>query len=162
MAGPKPCVTAESESIPGWRIREIEHPGADDAVALLACLRRDTVELPGAIASATAQRVRFLGAYDETGRLVAVAGWRVVASTRSRILYVDDLVTDPSWRGGGAGGALLAWLDQAAVAEGCQALELDSGVTNSGAHRFYARAGFSINAFHFTKPVDSRAPADLT
>ena len=71
-----------------------------------------------------------------------------MANTRGRVLYVDDLVTDPAGRGMGAGGALLAWLERAGVAERCRALELDSGVTRSDAHRFYARVGPSISAFH--------------
>ena len=137
------------------RVREIEHPEADDQVmALLADLRPGTADLVGAIAAA-AREVRYLGAYERAGRLAAVAGWRVMANTRGRVLYVDDLVTDPARRGMGAGGALLAWLERAGVAERCRALELDTGVTRSDAHRFYARVGLSISAFHFAKPLDA-------
>jgi GNAT superfamily N-acetyltransferase len=144
------------------QVREIAHPEADDqVVALLADLRPGTADLVGAIAAA-ARGVRYLGAYEQTGRLAAVAGWRVMASTRGRLLYVDDLVTDPARRGRGAGGALLAWLERAGVAEGCRALELDSGVMRSDAHRFYARVGLSIGAFHFTKPLGADTDARET
>jgi GNAT superfamily N-acetyltransferase len=135
------------------RVREIEHPEADDQVAaLLADLRPGTDDLVGAIAAA-ARGVRCLGTYERAGRLAAVAGRRVMANTRGRVLYVDDLVTDPARRGMGAGGAFLAWLERAGVAERCRALELDSGVTRSDAYRFYARVGLSISAFHFAKPL---------
>lgn len=141
--------------MPRWQVRELDRPEADDeAVALLARLRPDTADLSRALAAA-ARRVRYLGAYERNGRLVALAGSRVVASTRGRVLYVDDLVTDPSWRGMGAARTLFARLERAGVAEGCQAIELDSGVTRGDAHRFYARAGLSITAFHFTKPIGS-------
>jgi GNAT superfamily N-acetyltransferase len=135
-------------------VRELDHPEADQQViALLADLRPDTADLVGAIEAAAKQGVRYLGAYEGTGQLVAAAGWRVMACTRGRLLYVDDLVTDPAKRGMGAGSALLAWLERAGLAEGCQALELDSSVTKSDAHHFYARVSLSISAFHFAKPI---------
>lgn len=100
--------------------------------------------------------MRYLGAFDRAGRLFGLAGWRLLATTRCRVLYVDDLVTDSARRGEGVGAALFAALERAAAAQGCEALELDSGVSRSDAHRFYARAGLSISAFHFRKPIDSR------
>jgi GNAT superfamily N-acetyltransferase len=139
-----------------WTVREVERPEThDQALALLAQLRPGTADLVGAVAATVAQQVRYLGAHDRTGRLVGLAGWRIVASTRGRVLYVDDLVTDQACRSQGAGGALLAWLERTARTDGCQALELDSGVTRDGAHRFYARAGLSISAFHFAKTIPS-------
>jgi GNAT superfamily N-acetyltransferase len=135
-------------------VRELEHPEADDqVVALLAHLRPGTADLAGAIAASAAQRVRHLGAFEQAGRLVGLASWRIMSTTRGRVLYVDDLVTDPGMRRMGAGRALLAWLERAGVAAGCQTIELDSAVTRSDAHRFYARVGLSVSAFHFSRPL---------
>jgi GNAT superfamily N-acetyltransferase len=154
MIGMEPTTASAEAAVVRLRVCELEHPEANDqVVALLADLRPGTADLVGAIAVAATRGVRYLGAYERAGRLAAVAGWRVMASTRGRVLYVDDLVTDPARRGMGAGGALLAWLERAGVAERCRALELDSGVTRSDAHRFYARVGLSISAFHFAKPL---------
>ncbi|QRP48644.1 GNAT family N-acetyltransferase [Amycolatopsis sp. FDAARGOS 1241] len=136
------------------QVRELEHPEADDqVVALLAHLRPDTADRAGAVAASVAQGVRYLGAFDEAGRLAGLAGWRVMSTTRGRVLYVDDLVSDPRMRRRGAGRALLAWLERAGAARGCRTLELDSGVTRNDAHRFYAQAGLSISAFHFSRPL---------
>src|SRR4051794_14496226 len=74
------------------------------------------------------QGLRFTVVEDE-GRIVAVAGWRLVACTTvGRRLYIDDLVTDPDLRSAGHGRLLLAELEQRARDAGCRVLDLDSGV----------------------------------
>ncbi len=99
------------------------------------------------------QGLRYLAAYDGE-RCVGVAGWRVVATTTAiRKLYVDDLVTSASSRGGGVGAALMSELAGRAKALGCRVLDLDSGVQRGDAHRFYMRAGLTITSFHFARRV---------
>lgn len=99
------------------------------------------------------QGLRFTAAYDEYGRCLGVAGWRLVATTVAvRKLYVDDLVTSAAQRSHGVGTALLDELIRRARAAGCSLLDLDSGVTRHGAHRFYLRERMQITAFHFGLP----------
>jgi GNAT superfamily N-acetyltransferase len=87
-------------------------------------------------------------------RPVAVAGFRVLETLVSgRLLNVDDLVTLDTERSRGHGARLLAWLLGRARAEGCQRLELDSGVQRKDAHRFYEREGLRISAYHFEIPI---------
>jgi len=101
------------------------------------------------------QGLRFTGVYDDTGTCVAVAGWRIVATTVAvRRLYVDDLVTSDRVRSQGYGAALLRHLRTIARDSGCTALELDSGTHRSGAHRFYFREGLTISSFHFRETFD--------
>ncbi|HEY9735372.1 MAG TPA: GNAT family N-acetyltransferase [Trichocoleus sp.] len=94
-------------------------------------------------------------AFVEEGEAVtAVAGFRLMNLLfRGRVLYVDDLVTDEAQRSKGYGQQLLDWLTEQARAQGCSALELDSGVQRSGAHRFYFREGLAITSFRFSKPL---------
>ena len=100
------------------------------------------------------QGLRFTGVYDGD-RCVAVAGWRIEAYTfGGRKLTVDDLVTTSSRRSEGFGRLLLSHLSERAADEGCQFLELDSGVQRKEAHRFYEREGLSITAYHFGRRVD--------
>lgn len=90
----------------------------------------------------------------EGGRVAAVAGWRLMATTSSgRRLYVDDLVTDQAARSRGHGRALLAHLRQRAAELGASALHLDSGVQRFDAHRFYLRERMAIADHHFVIPV---------
>lgn len=99
------------------------------------------------------QGLRFTAAYQD-GRCVGVAGWRLIASTHTiRKLCVDDLVTADAARSGGVGRTLLAELERRAVAAGCTALDLDSGVQRHDAHRFYLRERMAITAHHFVKSL---------
>jgi GNAT superfamily N-acetyltransferase len=155
----EPTTESADAAMVRLRVREIEHPEADDqVVALLADLRPGTADLVGPIAAA-AREVRYLGAYERAGRLAAVAGRRVMPNTRGRMLYVDDLVTDPARRGWGAGGALLAWLERAGVAEGCRALELDSSVTR--ATRIASTPASACPSVPFTSPSRSVPATDV-
>jgi GNAT superfamily N-acetyltransferase len=99
------------------------------------------------------QGLRFTAVYEQD-RCVAVAGWRILATTvAGRKLYVDDLVTTSSMRSRGAGGALLTELTSRAREAGCTALDLDSNVQRHDAHRFYFRERMPITAYHFVRPL---------
>lgn len=94
---------------------------------------------------------------EEAGRVVAVAGYRVLENLAwGRFLYVDDLVTDGEARSRGHGEALFAWLVEEAKRSGCGELHLDSGVQRFGAHRFYLRERMEITSHHFAMKVGMR------
>ncbi|ARQ70498.1 GNAT family N-acetyltransferase [Streptomyces marincola] len=100
------------------------------------------------------QGLRFTAAFDDEGRCLGAAGWRVVVTTSAlRKLYVDDLVVTAAIRSAGVGHALLSHLEERARELGCRELSLDSGTQRTDAHRFYARERMSIAAFHFRKPL---------
>jgi GNAT superfamily N-acetyltransferase len=95
------------------------------------------------------QGLRYTALYTDAG-CVAVAGWRIIATTAAmRKLYIDDLVTAAHARSRGHGRALLAELTSRARAWGCSVLDLDSNVDRTQAHRFYMREGLIISSFHF-------------
>ncbi|ODU06105.1 MAG: hypothetical protein ABS81_05590 [Pseudonocardia sp. SCN 72-86] len=100
------------------------------------------------------QGLRFLVAEDVDGVPTAAAGYRVLSTSRGRILYVDDLVTSEAHRSRGFASRMLAELRSRSRTGDCVRLELDSGVTNTRAHRFYLRERLDIGAFHFAMPVD--------
>jgi GNAT superfamily N-acetyltransferase len=104
------------------------------------------------------QRAGYRLAYLEVdGRPVAVAGFRVSECLSSgRFLYVDDLVTLEAERSRGHGARLLEWLLDQARTEGCEELELDSGIQRKDAHRFYQREGLTIRSYHFEIALGSR------
>jgi len=95
-----------------------------------------------------------LAVLREDGEVQAVAGFRVYENlVTGRQMYVDDLVTSNDSRSRGHGSALLAWLADHARADGCVALELDSGTHRHDAHRFYFRERMHISSFHFIKAL---------
>jgi GNAT superfamily N-acetyltransferase len=91
----------------------------------------------------------------EAGRVIAVTGFRPFESLAwGRVFYVDDLVTDETWRSRGVGHRLLDWVIARARDEGCSEVHLDSGVQRVDAHRFYEREGFRNVANHYRIRVD--------
>jgi len=71
-----------------------------------------------------------------------LAGWAI---------YVDDLYTDPAYRGIGYAGGLLDHVDAAAAAANIQFVHLDSGYNLHTAHRLYLNKGYVLAANHFAK-----------
>jgi GNAT superfamily N-acetyltransferase len=99
-----------------------------------------------------------LACIRESGRVVAVAGYRISTNLFcGRHLYVDDLVTAESERSQGHGKALLAWLRELAVEEDCEVFHLDSGVQRKRAHAFYEREGMDLSSYHFSVRLKPRA-----
>jgi GNAT superfamily N-acetyltransferase len=132
-----------------------DHPRLPELYGVLQHLRTELTlpQLRDIYAEGYGQGLRYT-AVDAGGRLVAVAGWRLVAcTTAGRRLYIDDLVTDPTLRSAGHGHLLIAELEQRARAAGCSVLDLDSGVQRGAAHRFYFRERMTITAYHFTLPL---------
>ena len=97
---------------------------------------------------------RMFVALDDAGQVQGVALWRIYENTyQGRRLYLDDLVTGEAYRSQGVGKALLAACDAEAERQGCAYFALDSGSWRTDAHRFYFREGFTIQSFHFVRPL---------
>lgn len=100
---------------------------------------------------------QLIGAFTPDGSLAALAGYRLQENlVYGRFLYVDDLVTAASLRGGQWGARLVRALERVARAEGCAQLVLDTGLANARAQRFYFRAGLYTGALRFQKMLDGR------
>jgi GNAT superfamily N-acetyltransferase len=91
-----------------------------------------------------------LASLEEEGEVRALAGFRIIEMlARGKFMYVDDLITDAEVRSQGYGDQLFDWLVDYAKEQGCQLLDLDSGVQRFDAHRFYFRKRMHIPAYHF-------------
>jgi len=96
-------------------------------------------------------RLAYLEAAEQSVA-VAVAGFRIGNNLAwGKFLYVDDLVTAAEQRSHGYGKALLNWLNEYAIQEGCLQLHLDSGTQRKEAHRFYEREQLAVTGFHFAR-----------
>lgn len=128
---------------------------AEDVGPLMRALRPDLGQraFTRFAAEAHTQGLVFTAAYDATGRCLAVSTHRILATSRGRVLFVDDLVTEPAHRARGVGALLVQELTALARAAGCARLELDSGVTNHAAHRFYHARRMDVVAMHFALDV---------
>lgn len=95
-----------------------------------------------------------LAAAEDAGRVVAVAGFRILeVLATGRTLHVDDLVTDDALRSRGYGKAMLDWLQDFALEQGCETFSLDSGTHRQEAHAFYFRERMRVTSFHFAKKL---------
>lgn len=67
-----------------------------------------------------------------------------------RRCWVEDLAVDPGHRSAGVGAAVLAQARRWAAEHGATHLELDSALTRTDAHRFYARHDPSARSLCFS------------
>ncbi|SER38792.1 GNAT family N-acetyltransferase [Natrinema salaciae] len=82
---------------------------------------------------------------------VAVAGVKIATNFYlGRHAYVYDLVTDEAERSTGHGERLLEFVHEWAAENGCEAVELESGLWREDAHRFYTeRMGYEKYCYSF-------------
>lgn len=81
---------------------------------------------------------------------IALAGYRVQENlVHGRFLYVDDLVTLSTERGGQLGKRLLDTITIKGRELDCTKIILDTGLANSLAQRFYFRQGMLSSAMRF-------------
>ena len=100
------------------------------------------------------QSYKIAVAIDSSGTICALAGYRFCNFMAwGKVIYLDDLVTDPSTLKKGYGGALLDWLEEEGHRNNCDALHLDSGYQRLDAHRLYLKKGWTLSSHHFSKEL---------
>jgi GNAT superfamily N-acetyltransferase len=96
---------------------------------------------------------------DDNSRAVAFIGYRVMHTLRTGwMIYVDDLYTDPQYRGRGYAGGLLDYVDNDAMAKDIPSVHLDSGYMLHDAHRLYLNKGYVLACNHFGKETALLSP----
>jgi GNAT superfamily N-acetyltransferase len=98
---------------------------------------------------------RLVASFDDGDDAAAgVAGFRFGDMLAwGHYLYVDDLVTRESSRRAGHATRLLDWIGAEAERNGCDSLQLDSGVHRHDAHRLYLSWGYTITGHHFGRAL---------
>jgi len=93
---------------------------------------------------------------DDHTKAAAFTGYRTMLFLRtSWQIYIDDLYTDPAYRGRGYAGALLQYVDREAAKAGIKSVHLDSGYMLHDAHRLYLNSGYVLACHHFAKKLES-------
>jgi GNAT superfamily N-acetyltransferase len=81
---------------------------------------------------------------------VAFAGYRYMNKLLTgKAIYIDDLATLPAHRGKGYASQLLQYIQEEAVREDVNVIQLDSGYERTDAHRLYLNQGYRMQAHHF-------------
>lgn len=87
-------------------------------------------------------------------QVVCVAGFKISKNLFfGKHLYVEDLSTLDSERSKNYGKQMMDWLRNLAIAEGCNAIHLDSGVQRHKAHKFYLNRNMDIVCYHFAERI---------
>lgn len=91
---------------------------------------------------------------DDNSKGAAFIGYRKMHMLRTGwIIYVDDLYTDPAYRGRGYAGKLLDFVAQEASEANINSIHLDSGYSLYDAHRLYLNKGYVLASNHFARKV---------
>jgi GNAT superfamily N-acetyltransferase len=98
-------------------------------------------------------KYKTIGCYQDEKLVATVGFWIGVRFYCGRYMYVNNFVVDKSQRGNGIGSQVMTWLEKEAKKLGCNAVVLDSYVTNHAAHKFYLNRGYIISNFHFKKDL---------
>ena len=83
----------------------------------------------------------YLGYVDDQCAAYAIVAERFSSFRGTRLLYIEDMLVRPEFRGGGTGRQFLAFLAKQAVAVGCERLEWSALDNNDVALGFYDHLG---------------------
>jgi GNAT superfamily N-acetyltransferase len=91
---------------------------------------------------------------ERDGSIVSAAGYRVTSFLAwGKVLYIDDLITNPEKKRLGLASTLLDWLIEEAKRLQCDEVHLDSGFARHDAHRLYLNKGFILSTHHLSRKV---------
>jgi hypothetical protein len=94
----------------------------------------------------------------DEAQVVSVAGFKISKNLfLGKHLYVEDLSTLETERSKDYGKQMMVWLRNLAIAEGCSAFHLDSGVQRHRAHKFYLNRNMNIASYHFVEKLPNPA-----
>lgn len=97
-----------------------------------------------------------LAACIDRNEVCALAGFRVGEFMAwGKVLYLDDLITDPEKKKNGYGGSLMKWIQDVAEKCGCDEIHLDTGYGRNDAHRLYLKNGFLLASHHLSKNLNT-------
>lgn len=140
---------------------EIQTLDASNTAQLGRCFRVFTHLRPHLTEAQFVERVKaqakegYAIVYIEAGEdVAAAAGYRIAHFLAwGKVLYVDDLITDPDRKRQGLGGALMDWLLAEAAAQECDELHLDTGFQRHDAHRLYLNKGLRLSTHHMSAKI---------
>ncbi len=84
--------------------------------------------------------------------LVGVSGaWLTTRLYSGKQLEIDHFIIHPNHQDKGLGQRFIDFLQEYALQQNCESVELNAYVSNHLSHRFYFKNGFKILGYHFVK-----------
>ncbi|GGD24572.1 GNAT family N-acetyltransferase [Hyunsoonleella pacifica] len=84
--------------------------------------------------------------------IIGVCGlWFCTRHYAGKSVEVDHVYIDENYRGKGVGKQFFKWIYNYVIKKGCEAVELNTYVSNHASHKFYYNEDFKILGYHFLK-----------
>ncbi|TXD49001.1 MULTISPECIES: GNAT family N-acetyltransferase [unclassified Polaribacter] len=137
----------------------IEIIKTEDILIILPLLSTINTKTPLDILEKRVLEMAHLTHYECVGlfsdhKLVGIAGlWYTTRHYIGKSAAPDHVVIDEAFRGKKLGEYFFNWIDVYVQSKGCEAMELNTYVTNAKSHKFYYNQGYAIYGFHFLKVI---------
>lgn len=136
--------------------KSLEKKNISEIIPLVQKLNGNTVSdaiLEERFIEMFSQNYECVGIYDDE-ILVGVCGlWFCTRHYSGRSVEPDHVFIDEKYRGKGLGKAFFNWIYTYVLTKGCEAVELNTYVTNTASHKFYFNEDFKILGYHFLKKL---------
>ncbi|MEW4924328.1 GNAT family N-acetyltransferase [Algibacter sp. 2305UL17-15] len=87
-------------------------------------------------------------------KIIGVCGlWYCTRHYSGKSVEPDHVYIDEAYRGKGLGKQFFNWIYDYVTSKNCEAIELNTYVSNHLSHKFYFNEGFKILGFHFLKKL---------
>lgn len=87
-------------------------------------------------------------------KIIGVCGlWFCTRHYSGKSVEPDHVFIDDNYRSKGLGMQFFKWIYDYARSKGCEAVELNTYVSNAPSHKFYFNEGFKILGYHFLKKL---------
>lgn len=99
------------------------------------------------------QNYECAGVFDDD-KLIGVTGlWYCTRHYSGKSVEPDHVFIDDGYRGLGLGKQFFDWIYNYVKKKGCEAVELNTYVSNPQSHKFYFNEDFKILGYHFFKKL---------
>ena len=97
------------------------------------------------------QGYRCVGIFDGE-KIIGLSGlWMMTKYYVGKHIEPDNVIIHPDYRGSGVGDALMKWIFDYAISQGCIASELNCFVSNNAGQKFWINQGYNVIGFHYQK-----------
>ena len=97
------------------------------------------------------QGYKCIGILDSE-KIIGLSGlWIMTKYYVGKHIEPDNVIIHPDYRGSGIGDALMKWIYEYAISQGCIASELNCYVSNNAGQKFWINQGYNVIGFHYQK-----------
>jgi GNAT superfamily N-acetyltransferase len=129
----------------------------DDILTIIPLLKKNNTKTSHDLLNARVLEMANLSYCECVGlfvddKLSGISGlWYSIRYYIGKTVEPDHVVIDEVLRGKGLDENFFKWIDEYVKSKGCEAIELNTFVSNPKSHKFYYNEGYNIFGFQFLK-----------